>query len=165
MTPVAAKSGGKRAGARRGTRPKPSIRPKIVAYVAGITLLVVAWGYLVWAAIDFGSSARGGDSRAWAFLALAAVGAAACLFAGLMLGARLVRALGLVAPHLTSARPATAPQPSEAAISAPIPGPGARIASAPDQGPAPLRSHVAEIRTPPSDLGPRTGGSHRHRAG
>jgi hypothetical protein len=58
------------------------------------TVAVIAWGYLVYAAIDFGSDARGGDGRAWGFLALAAVGAAACLFAALMLLARVLRALG-----------------------------------------------------------------------
>jgi hypothetical protein len=49
----------------------------------------------VYAAIDFGSSARGGDSRAWVFLALASLGAVACLFVGLMLVARLLRMLGV----------------------------------------------------------------------
>ncbi|GAA4698783.1 hypothetical protein GCM10023349_13760 [Nocardioides conyzicola] len=61
----------------------------------GITLAVVAWGYLVYAAIDFGSTARGGDSQAWWFLAIASVGAVACLFFGLMLVARLLRQLGI----------------------------------------------------------------------
>lgn len=63
-----------------------------------MTVAVVAWGYLVYAAIDFGSTARGGEERAWAFLALASVGAIACLFIGLMLIARLLRALGITAP-------------------------------------------------------------------
>jgi hypothetical protein len=58
------------------------------------TIAVVAWGYLVYAAVDFGSDARGGDTRAWGFLALAAVGAAACLFVALLLIARVLRALG-----------------------------------------------------------------------
>lgn len=58
------------------------------------TLAVIAWGYLVYAAIDFGSDARAGEGRAWAFLALAAIGAAACLFAALLLAARMIRALG-----------------------------------------------------------------------
>lgn len=58
----------------------------------------MAWGYLVYAAIDFGTTAREGESRAWAFLALACVGAAACLFAGLILGAKVLRSLGILAP-------------------------------------------------------------------
>lgn len=68
---------------------------------------MVAWGYLVYAAVDFGSNARGGDSQAWGFLALAAVGAAACLFVALLLIARVLRALG--AP----ARPAEPSEPAE----------------------------------------------------
>jgi len=65
----------------------------------GITLCVVAWGYLVYAAIDFGSTARhDDDSSAWGYLAVAAVGAVACLFLGFMLVARFSRALGLTRP-------------------------------------------------------------------
>ncbi len=64
----------------------------------GVTLCVVAWGYLVWAAIDFGAEARGGNDEAWKFLALASLGAVACLFAGLMLIARLLRAMGITKP-------------------------------------------------------------------
>ena len=74
-------------------------------HAAGVTLAVVAWGYLVWAAIDFGSSARDGDGRSWFFLGLAALGAVACLFAGLMLVARLARSLGLLADPTASAAP------------------------------------------------------------
>ena len=61
-----------------------------------ITLLVVAWGFLVLAAIDFGSTARGGDSAAWGFLAIACLGAAACLFTGMILVGRLLRAAGII---------------------------------------------------------------------
>ena len=63
----------------------------MLGYAAAITLLVVAWGYLVYVAIDFGTSARAGNSGAWWLLGLASLGAVACLFAGLMLLARLVR--------------------------------------------------------------------------
>ena len=57
---------------------------------------MVAWGYLVYAAIDFGTAARGASGgSAWLFMALACLGAMACLFAGLMLVARLMRALGI----------------------------------------------------------------------
>lgn len=59
----------------------------------------MAWGYLVWAAIDFGAAARGGEQVAWAFLTLASLGAVACLFAGLMLGVRLLRLLGALSPE------------------------------------------------------------------
>ncbi len=64
----------------------------------GITACVVAWGYLVYAAVDFGGEARDGRDEAWTYLAVAAVGAAACLFIALMLIARLSRAIGLTAP-------------------------------------------------------------------
>lgn len=80
-----------------------------------MTLAVVAWGYLVYAAIDFGATARGGQSAAWWFLALASLGAVACLFVGLMLIARLLRRLGITsdpaapAPEAPAAAP-TAPQ-------------------------------------------------------
>lgn len=87
-------SGGKRAGSRKGARPPRRLRPDIAVLALGTTLAMVAWGYLVYAAVDFGSNARGGDSQAWGFLALAAVGAAACLFVALLLIARVLRALG-----------------------------------------------------------------------
>src|SRR4051812_39212622 len=61
----------------------------------GITACIVAWGYLVVAAVDFGSTARGGDTQAWWFLALASLGAVACLFVGFMLVARVLRRLGI----------------------------------------------------------------------
>lgn len=65
----------------------------------GITLCVIAWGYLVYAAIDFGTAARGGaGSSAWGFMALAGLGAIACLFVGLLLVSRLMRALGVTSP-------------------------------------------------------------------
>lgn len=64
----------------------------------GITLCVVAWGYLVYAAIDFGSTARQDDDTAsWWFLGVAAVGAVACLFLGFMLVARFSRTIGFSA--------------------------------------------------------------------
>ena len=66
-----------------------------ILYALGVTLAVVGWGYLVYAAIDFGSTARGGDSQAWALLALASVGAFACLFVALILLARISRTLGI----------------------------------------------------------------------
>lgn len=95
---------GKRAGSRKGARTKSGFQPALLVLALGVTLSVVAWGYLVWAAIDFGSSARSGDSTAWALLGLASIGAVACLFAGLMLVARLLRRLGITqAPAVTTA--------------------------------------------------------------
>ena len=66
-----------------------------LAYAAAITACMIAWGYLVFAAVDFGGSARSGTTVAWLFLGLAAIGAAACLFVGIMLTLRLLATLGL----------------------------------------------------------------------
>ena len=85
-------------GKRAGSRPKRRFRPALLLLALAITASVVAWGYLVYAAIDFGSEARAGEDSAWWWLAIAAVGAAACLFLGLMLVARLTRALGITDP-------------------------------------------------------------------
>ena len=83
----------------------------MLLHAAGITGLVIAWGYLVWAAIDFGTTAREGQQVAWAFLGLASLGAVACLFAGLMLGVRLLRLLGVLAPDGNAAAPDAPPPP------------------------------------------------------
>jgi hypothetical protein len=64
---------------------------RLLLLALGITAAVVAWGYLVYLAIDFGTTARDGDGRAWWFLAVATIGAISCLFVALMLGTRLVR--------------------------------------------------------------------------
>lgn len=62
----------------------------------GCLALVVAWWLLVRAAIDFGRAARGGQGSGWFFLAIASIGAMACLFAGLLVGTRLLVALGVL---------------------------------------------------------------------
>ena len=85
-------------GKRVGERRKRSFRPELLVLALGVTASVVAWGYLVVAAIDFGASARQGDGAAWGFLALASLGAVACLFVALILLARIARALGLTGP-------------------------------------------------------------------
>ena len=84
-----------RAGSRRGPRRKKTFQPVLLLLALAVTACVVAWGYLVYAAVDFGTSARGGDTTAWWFVALASVGAVACLFVGLMLVARILRRLGI----------------------------------------------------------------------
>jgi hypothetical protein len=86
---------GKRAGARRGPRKRRSVNRGALGLALAITVLVVAWGYLVKTAVDFGSAARGGEGSGWGFLALACAGAAACLFVGLILVAKLLRKLGI----------------------------------------------------------------------
>ncbi|NPC97437.1 hypothetical protein [Nocardioides sp. zg-DK7169] len=99
------------------------MQPRLLGLAGGVTLAVVAWGYLVFAAIDFGASARGGDSQGWWFLALASTGAVACLFVGLMLIARLLRELGITSAPTTP----DSPEPTIAA-SAPV-TPGGRRAA------------------------------------
>ena len=78
-----------------------------------MTLCLVAWGYLVLAAIDFGSDARSGDTGAWWYLALASVGAVACLFIGLILVARLLARLRAdgPSPGPDSGEPTPVPRP------------------------------------------------------
>lgn len=102
--------GGKRKAPRRATPaadPRPAQRPgttgapstglsgRVLLLAAGVTVCVVAWGYLVYAAIDFGSTARAGDGSAWGLLVLAGLGAIACLFVALMLLSRLAALWGL----------------------------------------------------------------------
>lgn len=77
----------------------------LLVLALGVTGALVAWGYLVLAAIDFGTSAREGDSTAWWFLALASVGAVACLFLGLILLSRITRATGITNPRPPGAEP------------------------------------------------------------
>ena len=71
----------------------------------GITAAVVGWGYLVYLAIDFGTSARDGDAAGWWLLALATIGAIACLFVAMMLGIRLIARLKADAPPPGPPRP------------------------------------------------------------
>ena len=72
---------------------------------------MVAWGYLVKAAIDFGVTARGGESGAWLFLGLASLGAVACLFVGLILVAKVIRRLTKPPSPDSSPSPKTIEQP------------------------------------------------------
>lgn len=89
---MTAVTGGKRAG----DKTKARFRPDLLLLAIGITFALVAWGYLVLAAIDFGATARhDGDTSAWLFLAVASVGGMLCLFLAFMLAVRLARALGL----------------------------------------------------------------------
>jgi hypothetical protein len=106
-------STGKRAGSRRGSRPPRQLNKAALLLGAAITLCIVAWGYLVYAAIDFGTAAREGSAGStWAFMGLACLGAIACLFVGLLLVARLMRALGVTsAPDSTSDSDPAPPRP------------------------------------------------------
>ena len=106
-------SRGKRAAAKQKAR----FRPTVLLLALGITGGVVAWGYLVRAAIDFGVQARSGNSDAWLYLSLASLGAVACLFIGLMLVARVLRELGITSARdsaSSSASPDAPPEPPRA---------------------------------------------------
>lgn len=101
MTPV-----GKHSGERAEPEPSGSpVRRRLLVLALGITLTLVAWGFLVWAAIDFGAEARGGEAPAWFFLALATVGATACLFVTLILGNKVLATLRGDVPPPRDARP------------------------------------------------------------
>ena len=80
-------------GKRVGPRRKRRFDAVLLLLAVAVTACMVAWGYLVKAAIDFGVTARGGESDAWLFLGLASLGAVACLFIGLILVARVFRRL------------------------------------------------------------------------
>jgi hypothetical protein len=118
--PVA--TGGKRVGTRRGPKRQRSFSPSLLGLAGGVTLAVVAWGYLVYAAIDFGATARDGNPDAWWFLAVASLGAVACLFVGLMLIARLLLRLGITSDPQPAppAAPSTAPRPEADAETRPV---------------------------------------------
>jgi len=96
-------------GKRAAPRKARTFQPALLFLALGVTLCVVAWGYLVKAAIDFGSNARQGQDEAWWFLGLASLGAVACLFVGLMLVARITRRLGITKPDAGSEAPRDEP--------------------------------------------------------
>ena len=111
MGPVAT---GKRAAPRHSgparledpaaTGPGASNGP-LLLLALGITAAVVGWGYLVYLAIDFGTSARDGDAAGWWLLALATIGAIACLFVAMMLAIRLFARLKAGSPPPGPPRP------------------------------------------------------------
>lgn len=115
-------------GKRAGTRRKRSFDPALLALALGVTASVVAWGYLVVSAIDFGAAARDGDGAAWWFLALASLGAVACLFVALILVARISRAIGLTrGPTPPDASEPSDPLPSSDQAAPARPSGGRRI--------------------------------------
>jgi hypothetical protein len=104
--------GGSRGGSRRAAKPKRSFRPQLVVVGVAALASLVAWGVLVWVAIHYGRSARGGDSGKWLYLAAASVGAVICLFVSLWLLTLLLRRVGILEdsrqpthPHRDSAPP------------------------------------------------------------
>jgi fatty acid desaturase len=85
--PVGRHTGERADASSSGERPP---RRRVLLLSLFVTVTLVAWGVLVFAAIDLGREARSGESTAWTFLILAAVGAAACLFVTMILGGRLL---------------------------------------------------------------------------
>ncbi len=69
--------------------------PTLLLLIAGVLGSIVAWGFLVRAAIAFGRAAVSSQPVAWAFCAGASLGAIGCLLLGFALVARLGRLLGL----------------------------------------------------------------------
>ncbi len=93
---MAGQGGTTRAGARRGARPKRNLQPQLLLTGLGAVVALAAWGFLVWLAIDFGRSARGGDSGSWALMAVASLGAVTCMFLSLWLVTVLLRRIGIL---------------------------------------------------------------------
>jgi uncharacterized membrane protein len=85
-----------RGGARRAAKPKRTLRPRLVGLALASFAALVGWAVLVWVAIHYGRSARGGDSGKWAYLAVASVGAVVCLFLCLWLLTLVLRRIGLL---------------------------------------------------------------------
>ena len=77
-------------GKHTGVVADPGKRGRTVRAALGIVATLAAWAILVYYAIQLGSQVRSGDSGAWALLAVAAAGAACCLFLCLLLSARLL---------------------------------------------------------------------------
>lgn len=77
---------GKHSGEPVEELPQPVQWERLLKLAGGLTATLVAWGYLVFLAIDFGSAGRDGDGFAWVLLFLATVGATACMFVTLILG-------------------------------------------------------------------------------
>ncbi len=84
-------------------------RRRILLLALGVTATLVAWGVLVYAAIDFGQEARSGEPTAWVLLALTTLGAAACLFVTLLLGARILALIQNGSQTATPTTPTPAP--------------------------------------------------------
>lgn len=89
------------------TRRTPSrrSRARLLALALGVTVSLVAWGVLVYVAIDAGGRGRAGDGGGWVVVVLAGAGAVACLFVALLLGARTVDLLKEASPEVAAPPP------------------------------------------------------------
>ena len=78
--------------------PRAGQRNRLLKLGLGVTLAVVAWGYLVTAAIHFGGRGRDGEGQAWVCMTFATVGATACMLAMLILASKVLATLRGEAP-------------------------------------------------------------------
>lgn len=90
---------GKHSGDAVDEVPAPIDRQRLIKFAAGFTATIVAWGYLVYLAIDFGTAARDGSGFAWFLLLLATIGATACMFVALIVGNMVLMVLRGEAPR------------------------------------------------------------------
>jgi hypothetical protein len=81
------------------------VQPRLVALGLAAFVALVGWAVLVWIAIHYGRSARGGESGKWAYLAAASVGAVVCLFACLWLLTVLLRRIGVLEDNRKRTQP------------------------------------------------------------
>jgi len=96
---------GKHSGEPVEELPQPVQRERLLKLAGGLTATLIAWGYLVFLAIDFGSAARDGDGFAWVLLILSTVGATACMFVTLILGNKVLATLRGESPPPPRATP------------------------------------------------------------
>jgi hypothetical protein len=85
-------------GRRRAERP-PFPWRRLWLHVAGAVASATAWFVLVRTAIDFGRQARGGETLAWLFLAVAAAGGVASLLLMLLLLNRALFLAGVLSDY------------------------------------------------------------------
>jgi hypothetical protein len=97
---VSTTTGKRSAGRRVAERTmRTESRLPVAALGLGSVVALVAWWFLVRLAIDFVQLALYGEVLGWVFGGAASLGAVGCLLLVLALGARALRALGLVSDY------------------------------------------------------------------
>ncbi len=92
-------------GKHSGGAPPPLPTGRLASYAAAVVAAALAWGVLVYYAIQLGPSAKAGELGAWLLLAVATLGAVGCLFLALIFGGKFLDTLRGEAP---APRPVTA---------------------------------------------------------
>ena len=88
------------AGRHSAPSPPRTVPVRVIAgYAVGVLVSAAAWVFLARAAIDFGTTAREGETAGWAFVALAVVGAIGCLLLAVVLGSRVLMATGVISDY------------------------------------------------------------------